>query len=116
MSGYVTDSDETADCDAIKNGVVSVRPELHSSIEEADCCLIPHVHNAVQCQSKRVLILSNDTDVVLYTLAYQFVDTNSNKIMTAQEVASDRGSVIGSVLAKKGARKDVAANETSNNV
>ena len=88
------------------------------ALEEADCRLIPHVHmhNAVQCQSKRVLILSNDTDVVLYTLAYQFVDTNSNKIMTAQEVASDRGSVIGSVLAKKGARKDVAANETRNNV
>ena len=42
------------------------------ALEEADCRLIPHVHmhNAVQCQSKRVLILSNDTDVVLYTLAY----------------------------------------------
>ena len=70
LSGYVTDSDGAADCVAIENGVVSVRPELHSSIEEADCRLIPHVHNAVQCQSKRVLILSNDTDVVLYTLAY----------------------------------------------
>ena len=70
LSGYVTDSDGAADCVAIENGVLSVRPELHSSIEEADCRLIPHVHNAVQCQSKRVLILSNDTDVVLYTLAY----------------------------------------------
>ena len=69
LSGYVTDSDGAADCVAIENGVLSVRPELHSSIEEADCRLIPHVHNAVQCQSKRVLILSNNTDVVLCTLA-----------------------------------------------
>ena len=51
LSRYITDSDGAADCVAIENGVVSVRPELHSSIEEADCRLIPHVHNVSQRES-----------------------------------------------------------------
>lgn len=44
--------------------------ELGSSIEEADCRIIPHANWAIEHGAKRLVILSNDTDVVTLLLRY----------------------------------------------
>ena len=59
LSGYVTDVNGTQDCIMIKNDVVTEISDLNSLLEEADCCIIPHVAKA-----------SNDSDVLIYNLAY----------------------------------------------
>ena len=46
------------------------RPDLDSVIEEADCRIIPHVEKAALHGIERVIVYSNDTDVVVYLLCY----------------------------------------------
>ena len=44
--------------------------DLQSSIEEADCGIIQHIVRAGLEQNERIVLLSEDTDVVIYNLAY----------------------------------------------
>ena len=44
--------------------------ELDVHIEEADVRMIPHALHAVNCGASRVVILSNDTDVMVLELHY----------------------------------------------
>jgi hypothetical protein len=43
---------------------------LASSIEEADCHIVPHIEYTILQNTKRVVVLSNDTDIVLLILRY----------------------------------------------
>ena len=45
-------------------------PELNVKIEEADVRMIPHALHSVNGGSSRVILLSNDTDVVVLGLYY----------------------------------------------
>ena len=71
LSGYVTDGEGMQDCVMLKDGAITVMDNLKSSIEEADTRLIQHLIEAVKCKSEKVIVMSNDTDVVLYCLTYE---------------------------------------------
>ena len=70
LSSYVTDGNGIESCIKIRNGVASAKQDLNSSLEEADCCIILHVADASDNGCKRILIASNDSDVVIYALSY----------------------------------------------
>ena len=71
LSGYVTDGEGMQDCVMLKDGAITVMDNLKSSIEEADTRLIQHLIEAVKCKSEKVIVMSNDTDVVVYCLTYE---------------------------------------------
>ena len=70
LSGYVTDADGSLPCELLISGETYEQPNLNSSIEEADCRIIPHIFEAVKLGFCRVMVLSNDTDVVVYNIAH----------------------------------------------
>ena len=43
LSGYDNDASGIQDCEEIIAGVISIRTDLESSIEEADCRMVPHI-------------------------------------------------------------------------
>ena len=47
-----------------------IQQDLTSRIEEADMRIIPHVNQTVKRRSNNIVILSNDTDVVVLVLNY----------------------------------------------
>ena len=57
-------------CIKIRNSVASAKHDLDYSLEEADCCIILHVADASDRGCKRILITSDDSDVVIYALSY----------------------------------------------
>ena len=58
------------DCVEINSEQVSIRNKLNSNIEEADKRIILHVTATVKDGSKRVVVLSNDADVVMLLLYF----------------------------------------------
>ena len=70
LSGYVTDSEGVKPCIELYQGNLQMYPDLDSKIEEADSRIIPHVEKAVMKGVKRVIVHSNDTDVLVYPLYY----------------------------------------------
>ena len=66
----VTDGEGIQDCVMLKDGAITVMDNLKSSTEEADTRLIQHLIEAVKCKSEKVIVMSNDTDVV-YCLTYE---------------------------------------------
>ena len=68
LSGYVTDGGEAQDCVMFKAGSSITKEKLKSSIEEADFCIIQHLIEAAKCEIQRVVVISSDTDVVVYCL------------------------------------------------
>ena len=75
LSGYVTDNEGLKECVQVTDGNVQHRQDLDSEIEEADCRIIPHIAKAGITGHQRIVVFSNDTDVVTYLLYYmeQFV-------------------------------------------
>ena len=57
-------------CIGVNGDRFTPRPDLDSVIEEADCRIIPHVEKAALHGIERVIVYSNDTDVVVYLLCY----------------------------------------------
>ena len=57
-------------CVELCEGNKQACPELNSNIEEADSRIIPHIEKAVKRGTRRVIVHSNDTDVVIYLLYY----------------------------------------------
>ena len=51
--------------ESIVPGVVKDDPELCFLIEEADSRIIPHIVKACQEEVKKVVVLSNDTNVAI---------------------------------------------------
>ena len=70
LSGYVTDENGIESCIMVKNGVTSEKQNVDSSLKEADYRIIPHVANASKNGYKRIVVASNDSDVVIYALSY----------------------------------------------
>ena len=75
LSGIIGDSDT---CNGIqwiqyKDGITSNKGNLDKPIEEAYLIIIPHIEDLIQSKNKRIVLLSNDTDVlvlVLYFMQY----------------------------------------------
>ena len=63
-------SSDIKSCKVIHNACSTAVPELDLNIEEADVRIIPHALHAVCNGAKRVVLLSNDTDVVVLGLNY----------------------------------------------
>lgn len=57
-------------CQIINQETVSDLPELDIVLEEADVRLIPHTLHAVADGTKRVCLLTNDTDVLVIGLYF----------------------------------------------
>ena len=57
-------------CVELCEGNQQTCPELDSTIKEADSRIIPHTEKAVNSSIRRVVVHSNDTDVVVYLLYY----------------------------------------------
>ena len=55
------------------HGISSNKDNLDKPIEEADLRIIPHIKDSIQSKNTRIVLLSNDTDVlvlVLYFMQY----------------------------------------------
>ena len=70
LSGYVTDANGVQNCTEVSTGVTTVRYDLNSNTEEADCRMVPHIAKAAENGVERVVVLSNDTDVVMLMVHY----------------------------------------------
>ena len=70
LSGYVTDLEGIKPCIEQYQGDLQTCPDLDSMIEEADSRIILHIQKAVMRGVLRVIVHSNDTDVVVFLLYY----------------------------------------------
>ena len=73
LSGIIGDSDTCngIQCIQYKDGITSNKENLDKPIEEADLRIILHIENSIQSKIIRIVLLSNDTDVlVLYFMRY----------------------------------------------
>ena len=71
LSGIgVTDLDRTPCKSVTSPGQVRILADIQYSIEETDVRLIPHALHAAQEMTKRIVILSNDTDVIVLGTHY----------------------------------------------
>ena len=59
------------DCVMFKTGRIITKDKLKPSIEEADSRHMQHLIEAAKYESQRVVVISNDTDVVVYCLTYE---------------------------------------------
>ena len=80
LSGYVTDEDRLHLCVEANNGNLTQRPD--NNIEEADGRIIPHIAKAITAGNKRIVVFSNDTDVVVFILYYihKFICLGAKKL------------------------------------
>ncbi len=63
-------------CLSVQMDVVQPRPELDTNIEEADIRLIPHALHASSNGAERLVVLSNDTDVLVALLHHCMILRN----------------------------------------
>ena len=70
LSGYLKDDSGVEACVQFKDGICFHRPDFNSELEEADVRIVPHISKAIENGCKRVVVLSNDTDVVILLLNY----------------------------------------------
>lgn len=75
-----TSGDESMVCKSVCGSQILQRPLLDSHIEEADVRLIPHCVNNCLCGYERIVVLSNDTDVlVLLCYFYNMMSSSGLK-------------------------------------
>ena len=72
LSGIVSDMDGVISGQEISRSESFTREYLQMFLEETDVRVIPHIHKAVSNGVERVVVLSNDTDVVVLLLFYIF--------------------------------------------
>ena len=70
LSGYVTDKDGACNAQELINDEIIERDDLSCLEVEADSRIVLHIACAAKKDFKQFLVLSNDTDVVMYSLAY----------------------------------------------
>ena len=71
LSGYVSSGNEVHSCCKVTaGGIIDNEASLLSEIEEADSRIIPHISNAAKGEHRRVVVISNDTDVIALLLFY----------------------------------------------
>ena len=71
LSGCVTDGGGILDCVMFKSGRLNTKEKLKLSMEEADSRLIQRLIKATKYERQRVVVISNNTDVVVYCLTYE---------------------------------------------
>ena len=77
LSGIIGDSD-TCNCILYiqyKDGITSNKENLDKPVEEAHLRITPHIEDSMQSKNTRIVLLSNDTDVLvllLYFMQYFF--------------------------------------------
>ena len=69
LSGIIGDSDK---CNGIqyKYGITSNKENLDKSKQEADLRIIPHIEDSIQYKNRRIVLLSNDIDVLVLVLYF----------------------------------------------
>ena len=70
LSGYITNAYGVYPGTCIMAGVVTEVPDRWCSVKEADSRIVPQIAITYQEEIKRVVVMSNDTDFVIYSLAY----------------------------------------------
>ena len=82
LSGYVTDKNGVCNAQEMINDEIIERDDLNCIEEEVDSRIVLHIACAAKKDFKQLLVLSNDTDVVMYYLDYFHVykTMNVNKI------------------------------------
>ena len=71
LSGFVSDERISHGLE-YKNGELLPRLDLSSSIEEADGRIIPHIAKAIESGCKRIIVHSNDADVLTFILYHMY--------------------------------------------
>lgn len=61
---------QSSPCISVFQGELTHLQELHVDAEEADCRIVPHAMHATIGGTKRVIVLSSDTDVTVILLFY----------------------------------------------
>ncbi|NQY43710.1 MAG: hypothetical protein HRT87_10240 [Legionellales bacterium] len=65
LSGYVRSTNDLVSClDYLPDGGYMEKLDLNSYIEEADMRIVPHINEAIKCKFTRIVLISNDSDVV----------------------------------------------------
>ena len=82
LRGYVTDKNGVCNAQEMINDEIIERDDLNCIEEEVDSRIVIHIACAAKKDFKQLLVLSNDTDVVMYYLDYFHVykTMNVNKI------------------------------------
>ena len=80
LSGYTSNSGESFPADKYIKGSNNILTELELPIEEADLRIIPHVQHAIKQGNLRVIVTSNDTDVVVLLIYYYKVFQSINEL------------------------------------
>ena len=80
LSGYTSNSGESFPADKYIEGSNNILTELELPIEEADLRIIPHVQHAIKQGNLRVIVTSNDTDVVVLLIHYYKVFQSINEL------------------------------------
>ena len=72
LSGCVTNNNDVISIVEIleQDKQLTIREDLTNQLEEADVRIIPHIEKAIKNESKRIVVLSNDTDVFALLLHY----------------------------------------------
>ena len=71
LSGFVSDEGISHGLEC-KNGELLPRLDSSSSIEEADVRIIPHFAKAIESGCKRIIVHSNDADVLTFILYHMY--------------------------------------------
>ena len=115
LSGYVQSDNEVKVCDKVAgDGSITDVPNLKSVLEEADLRLIPHISKAIDENYRRVVVVSNDTDVVALILYYmprfilaglselwvRFGSGNSSRFLPMHQFAYQLGQKMCTVIMK----------------
>ena len=61
---------------SIQDGMRNNKENINKFIEEADLNIIPHIEDSIQSKNIRIILLSNDADVlvlVLYFMQYSLL-------------------------------------------
>ena len=80
LSGYTSNSGESFPADKYIEGSNNILTELELPIEEADLRIIPHVQHVIKQGNLRVIVTSNDTDVVVLLIHYYKVFKSINEL------------------------------------
>ena len=72
LSGIIGDSSTCngIQCIQYKEGITSNKDILDKPIEEADLRIITHIGNSIQSKNTRIVLISNDTDVLVLVLYF----------------------------------------------
>ncbi|KAG8179988.1 hypothetical protein JTE90_007956 [Oedothorax gibbosus] len=72
LSRTITGDNDSRDAKIVMNKEVQICSDLRIFVEEADGRIVMHLFHAVQSGITCLIVISNDTDVVVFLLRYIF--------------------------------------------